>query len=463
MNLNIPEAEYMKATEIILSDIEKILKKENIPYEYGSRYGSKVIKLKNITNNDKDIEIAAYSGGTFFNDLHSATITIYNTNYSKEIKVTYNNSHNYNSKDEQYVENLKITNPVYYEIELGESLYEAIEKYHANAVKDKTITFSVESAAGFGSILNTFISDGGVGLATFKNGVFYESKRIGYAFSIPVITVPSNIEDNKINDYVINVIRKYINENGKPYDKKWAAEITKIEKGLNLYNKHNSRYNVDIEDVYTVYSNATEVYYEENSFIIIRKDKNILNEDKTTNIKLNTNIDVVPANTILDCKLIKEEAAYNTVKTALKEVSEKFIAYDITLKSNGVKIQPNGKVQISIPVPEGYNLDKILVYRIAENGEKVKYDTEIEDNYIIFETDHFSTYVVAEEKIEEPSYNEGENEKDNTPQPDTKVENTQETDSNEKDDTPKTGVIDVVNYIVAIALISAIGSIVLKK
>lgn len=181
---------------------------------------------------------------------------------------------------------------------------------------------------------------------------------------------------------------------------------------------------------------------------LISIDKTVSKADETTNIKLNTNTDVVPADTILECKPIKEGTTYNTVKTALEKVAEKFTAYDITLTSNGVKVQPNGKVQISIPVPQGYNTSKILVYRIADNGEKTKYDVTVKDNYITFETNHFSTYVVAEEKTE-------------TVTPSTP--SVEKTPSNEKDNTPKTGTNDIISYISIITIISALGIIAIRK
>lgn len=82
--------------------------------------------------------------------------------------------------------------------------------------------------------------------------------------------------------------------------------------------------------------------------------------------------------------------------------------YDITLQSNGVKVQPNGKVKVSIPVPEGLDTNKLVVYRIDKEGNKTEYKITVEtiDNikHAIFETNHFSTYVLGE-KAEETTTN----------------------------------------------------------
>ena len=80
------------------------------------------------------------------------------------------------------------------------------------------------------------------------------------------------------------------------------------------------------------------------------------------------------------------------------------------MESNGVEIQPNGMVKISIPIPEiFYNAD-LAVFRIDDDGTKTPYsvaETAIEGvRYITFETEHFSTYVLADitdtEKDETP-------------------------------------------------------------
>ena len=156
--------------------------------------------------------------------------------------------------------------------------------------------------------------------------------------TIPVIKVPSTVADNELNTYITNIITKYYKDFGEG--------ITKIEKGTN-----SSWVGVDIPDGYTIYSS------DDISCVIVRKEKATITEpvkvtttDTTTNIKLETSEGVIPSNTILEVASITEGTTYNTVKTALTNIS-KFKVFDINLLSDGVKIQPNGKVKISIPVP----------------------------------------------------------------------------------------------------------------
>lgn len=170
--------------------------------------------------------------------------------------------------------------------------------------------------------------------------------------------------------------------------------------------------------------------------------------DSKTNISLDTNTDVVPNDTILNVTEIKNGQSYNIITETLKNLSNKFVAYDITLKSNGVEIQPNGKVKISIPILSGYDVNKISVFRVEDNGTKIKYDTKISNNYAIIETDHFSNYVLAEENIV------------NTEETNKPAEPVKEL---EKDDTPKTGTVQYIGIAVIAIILSSMGIAALRN
>ena len=70
--------------------------------------------------------------------------------------------------------------------------------------------------------------------------------------------------------------------------------------------------------------------------------------------------------------------------------------YDITLKSNDTIIQPNGKVKISIPIPENFDSSRIIIYRLDESNAITEYQVTVTNGYATFETDHFSTYILGE-------------------------------------------------------------------
>ena len=168
--------------------------------------------------------------------------------------------------------------------------------------------------------------------------------------------------------------------------------------------------------------------------------------DKTTNVSLSADTSIIPSNTVLEVQEVKGGEAYNTITESLKNVSSKFRAYDITLKSNGLEIQPNGNVQVYLPIPNEYDTSKIAVFRIEEDGRKVKYDAEVKDNYAIIETDHFSNYVIAEQNVSNTTGT------DKTP-----IQN------GEKDDTPTTGSVQYIGLAGIVVALSCISIIVLRN
>lgn len=144
------------------------------------------------------------------------------------------------------------------------------------------------------------------------------------------------------------------------------------------------------------------------SVVIVRKEKvsePVKKEETTTKIKLEADTSVIPANTVLNTKEVKDEKVLNTVKESLKDIATKYMVYDINLLSDGVKIQPNGKVKISIPVPTEYNKSNLVVYRVADNGDKTEYTVKVNRDVATFETDHFSTYVLAEKETKSNTNN----------------------------------------------------------
>ena len=83
---------------------------------------------------------------------------------------------------------------------------------------------------------------------------------------------------------------------------------------------------------------------------------------------------------------------------------ENIKSYDISLEAGGEKIQPKGYVTVKLPIPEGFNADSTVVYYVDDSGNKTKLESTTENGYVIFETDHFSEYVLVDEssKIEPP-------------------------------------------------------------
>lgn len=76
---------------------------------------------------------------------------------------------------------------------------------------------------------------------------------------------------------------------------------------------------------------------------------------------------------------------------------ETYELYNICFVKNDQLIQPNGKVTVYMPIPDGMNGSTCKVYRQEEDGAWTILDAHKERNYLVFETDHFSLYAVVGE------------------------------------------------------------------
>ena len=306
-----------------------------------------------------------------------------------------------------------------------------INNYYTNIVNDNSVELNIGYGAGWTEYgIFVGIGEGNTGLGIFKNEILYNVVDIPRNLTnilVPAIRISITIPEEDLKEYVLGIINNYINKSG--YQEPVKSTQCTLKKGATVKG-------VDIPNGYTITFNGTDSYD-----LIIRQEESTLQiKDETTNIKIDTTTAVLPANTQLVSNEIEKGETYNLATTVLKDLVNNMYVYDITLQSNGVKVQPNGTVKVSIPIPEGIDANNLVVYRIDEEGNKTEYivTVEIIDNikYATFETDHFSTYVLGE-----------------------KVNTTTAITEGEKDDTPKTGTnITVLNNL---GLIIGLGAVVI--
>ena len=71
--------------------------------------------------------------------------------------------------------------------------------------------------------------------------------------------------------------------------------------------------------------------------------------------------------------------------------------FDITTYENGVKVQPDGKVTVRIPLPDGFGTKNIFVCYVDTENEKVTMiPAKVVDGFVEFSAEHFSEYAVVE-------------------------------------------------------------------
>ena len=123
---------------------------------------------------------------------------------------------------------------------------------------------------------------------------------------------------------------------------------------------------------------------------------------KTNELKSDTGVTLTGGNFGKKAKLITEkvEMTEETVKSTIDKLPEEFklladekmVTIDISVESDGVKVQPGGKVKVSVPAPIK-GVEEYMVLHIKSESNVERLDCEFKDGNVIFETDSFSPYV----------------------------------------------------------------------
>ena len=101
--------------------------------------------------------------------------------------------------------------------------------------------------------------------------------------------------------------------------------------------------------------------------------------------------------------------AENTVLHVEKlSAEENTITYDITLTVNDEIVQPASAVTVKIPVPETMDDAQCKVYRQEADGTYTDMQATYQNGYMVFTTDHFSTYMLTTADPNAPTYTLGD-------------------------------------------------------
>ena len=156
--------------------------------------------------------------------------------------------------------------------------------------------------------------------------------------------------------------------------------------------------------------------------------------DMKTEVEVSSDDTSIPLDTTVTVKAVKNDNIKKAVGT------DAYKAYDISLYSSAKKEQikklDNGNFEVSIPVPENLKgKDNLVIYYVTDKGIEGEYTADLsKKGYAVFETNHFSTYVLAEEGTVK------------------------------KDVTPATGnIFNILNIVTITTVLSFAGLVVLKR
>ena len=238
------------------------------------------------------------------------------------------------------------------------------------------------------------------------DNIIYSTVKIAGVKQNNVLYVPDETKDT--TEAYINAalerIKKYIPKAEVKIE--YAGQIDKTEE-----------YGVlDLEEIVDVSKTLDEYYKvtigEEEYYYFIAKDSSKMRKpmmntvDVDTDISIKTEASEVPLDSKINTIVI--DAKSDEYKEFLKKVNiNNGLVVDLKLFSDSInknisKLE-DGVFKVYIPLNDELRKLDLIAYYVKDNGEIEKHDVKIEGDYLVFETDHFSTYVIGGNKLENPA------------------------------------------------------------
>lgn len=245
------------------------------------------------------------------------------------------------------------------------------------------------------------------------NDLIYELDFKTAYYIKPVIYIPSNTK---------NTDEAYIKEAKKRISKYLGTDDFEIEvagtresltQDFNLSRMWKDFYDeANLSDNYyyiTINGQRVEFVFEKNDKKI--KEIEFKTKDLETDVEINSSSGSIPLDTLIEVDVIgKYHKEFKEILEVLKK--EDGMIYDLSLYSETLSKYitklDNDKFKVRIPLKDEFKNKKLKAYYIADNNDIEEYDIVIEDGYAVFETNHFSTYTIAESgEIENPDTFDG--------------------------------------------------------
>ena len=240
-------------------------------------------------------------------------------------------------------------------------------------------------------------------------------------------------------------------------EKKCTVKVNAKEISIELPIIDDSGKDIDVGVSTEVEKEINEILKEEVNKNEIVKEALETGKDVKVEIKINK-VDAV--------KLDKDEI--QKIEEAIENGNvAQYFDISLLIKVNGEKIgeisEPSKELTFTLSIPKELLKEGREFYIIRmHNGKAEKIEGTLSDGNFTFMTDKFSTYALAytdseEEIVQDNPDNEKDDEKENND-----IDNSNINDD-EKDSTPKTGVINNIAFVTIIGIITLCGAIALKK
>lgn len=268
----------------------------------------------------------------------------------------------------------------------------------------------------------------GIGYYTYDGTLYKAINELGTK-GYNILYVDSDVSNDKLLETIQNRIDNYIGK-GKMtiYTSNYDVDTYYNEKKSELnqyFEPENEFYKEEMKELDELKNTSSDgkiyvakVGNNEYRFVIGKNTEKmytpkLITSDFKTNITISTDkTNTIPLDTMINIKELTSGEEYNKILKILNITNNEM--FDISLFSNSIKDYitklKDGSFEVKIPITEKFKDKELVVYYVDDEGKITDYPVTIEDEYAIFNTNHFSIYTLAEKTIiEEKNPNTGDN------------------------------------------------------
>ena len=105
---------------------------------------------------------------------------------------------------------------------------------------------------------------------------------------------------------------------------------------------------------------------------------------------------------MIEIKKLTSGEEYDKIMKILNTTNSE--TFDISLFSKSINKYitklSDGSFEVKIPIKEELKDKDLVVYYINDEGKREEYEVKVENNFAVFNTNHFSIYTLAEKKTQ---------------------------------------------------------------
>lgn len=117
-------------------------------------------------------------------------------------------------------------------------------------------------------------------------------------------------------------------------------------------------------------------------------------KDETTGVSVTGNTG--GPGVIVESERLESGETFDKAQAAVADVASQLAVWDIRLRSGEDYVQPQEPVTLKVPIPTAFDTERLLLYRIEDDGTKTLLEGQVNGSYYEAAVDHFSIYVLVE-------------------------------------------------------------------